>query len=128
MKNLTVLSLSVLFLAVSTSTIFAGKRVDYGWSADIYEYEILAGEVTSLDLKKGSIKLNDRQVNFDNETEFYKGNVDTDTNLEKFVGGTEPTAKDKLEATNMGKGNRLKCRFTRNDDGTILLNKCLVAN
>ncbi len=128
MKNLTVLFLSVLFLTVSATTIFAGKRVDYGWSNDIYEYEILSGEVTSLDLNKSSIKLDDRHVNFDNETEFYKGNIDTDTNLEKFVGGTEPSAKDKLEVTNMKKGNRLKCRFSRNDDGTILLNKCLVGS
>lgn len=127
MKRLIVAGAIVSFLfTLALSDIFAAKRPDWGWSPNIYEYAIVAGEVASIDLKSDRIKFadNDTQMYFNDGTEFYAGDVGMD--IEKVYGGPKLSEKDRISPKAIKSGKLMKCTFTRTNDGKVYLNTCLV--
>lgn len=127
MRRLIVCGALISFLfTMALSDIFAAKRPDWGWSPNIYEYAIVAGEVASVDLKSNRIRFADAdtEVFFNDETRFYAGDVGM--GIEKVYGGPTLSEKQRISPKAITNGKLMKCTFTRSNDGKIYLNTCLV--
>lgn len=121
----TIFGLMVLFVVVVSATnLSAGKRIDYGWSADMYKYDIVSGEVASVNFDSKALKLDDQYVYFTNDTKFYGGSLDTD--IESVYGGPEFSDKDRIMANDIKEGKLMKCRYSRDAQGRLFLDTCLI--
>ena len=130
MKNLTI-GLTVIFLLAFVSTgIFAanGNKGDWGFDPKYYKYALIEGEITSVDheTRTLNVKGTDEQIFFCEHTEFLRGDVSLP--MERVFHPVKFNDNQKMEVADVKAGDVIKSRYSKEENGKIYLDTCLVVN
>ena len=125
MKTLTALFIAVLSLGFVSNNVFANKT-NWGLEEKHYRYAVIEGEVTTIDHEAGMLTVEgiDGNVHFDNCTVFYSG--DMSLQLERVVHPVRFTDDQEINAFMIKEGDTVKFRYAIKEDGSMLLDTCLV--
>ncbi len=125
MKTLIALFIAVLSLGFASSNVLANKT-NWGLEEKHYKYAVVEGEVTSIDHDKMELKVEgvNESVRFDNCTTFYSGNMSLP--LERVVHPLKFTKDQEINAFMIKEGDIIKFRYEIVEDGSMLLDTCLV--
>ncbi len=128
MKNLIILMLTLTFVTLIASVTFAsnGSKGDWGFDPKYYKYALIEGEVISVDHDKGTlmVKGNDKALHFDDKTEFGKGDISLP--MENVFNDVKFTEDERILSGHVSVGDVIKSRYSKLDNGKILLDTCLV--
>ena len=125
MKTLTALFIAVLSLGFVSNNVFANKT-NWGLEEKHYRYAVIEGEVTSIDHDNMVLTVEgvDENIHFDNCTAFYSG--DMSLSLERVVHPVRFTNDQEINAFMIKEGDIVKFRYAVKEDGSMLLDTCLV--
>ncbi len=125
MKTLTALFIAVLSLGFVSTNVFANKT-NWGLEDKHYKYAVIEGEVTTIDHDNRVLTVEgvDENVHFDNCTAFYSG--DMSLPLERLVHPVRFTDEQEINAFMIKEGDIVKFRYEVREDGSMLLDTCLV--
>ena len=125
MKTLTALFIAVLSLGFVSTNVFANKT-NWGLEEKHYKYAVIEGEVITIDHDNRVLTVEgvDRNVHFDSCTAFYSG--DMSLPLERVVHPVRFTDDQEINAFMIEEGDVVKFRYEVKEDGSMLLDTCLV--
>lgn len=114
---------------ISTSVFAAnGNKGDWGFETKSYKYALIEGEVTSINHDKGvlHVKGTDEQIFFCEHTEFFSGDISLP--MERVFHAVKFNSDQKIKAVNVSVGDIIKSRYSKDSNGKIYLDICLVGN
>lgn len=124
MKKLTLCLIALVFIALTSSNVFAGKQPDIMFHPDVYKYDIIEGKVTSIDRNTIAIEGNDSELIYNQDTRFYRG--DESVAIERVYGGDVFKDCVKITSFEVKEGDYIKARHSHIGDNAILLDTCLI--
>ena len=130
MKNLTI-GLTAMFLLAFVSTgIFAanGNKGDWGFEPKSYKYALIEGEIISIDHDEKTliVKGTEGQVFFCEHTEFFRGV--TSLPMGQVFHPVKFNKDQEIKVVDIKVGDIIKSRYSKEDNGKIYLDTCLVVN
>ena len=128
MKNLTIGLTAMLLLAFVSTGLFAANGYKGGWGFEPknYKYALIEGEITSVDHEKKTLNVKgaEEQVFFCEHTEFFRGDISLP--MEIVFHPVKFNGNQKMEVVDVKAGDIIKSRYSKEEDGKIYLDTCLV--
>ena len=124
MKNLILSLLALIFVALTSTNVFAGKQPDIMFNADSYKYAIISGEITQIKHNTIEIEGVDKVVVYNQYTKFFCGD---DTVAIERVYGRDPFEDCReISSFEIHSGDEIKARYTNVGENAIHLEECLI--
>jgi hypothetical protein len=124
MKKLAILIIALVFVTLSSATLFAGKQPDIAFHADMYKYDIISGKVTDINPFTIEIEGEERTLCHEQHTQFFRG--DGSVAIEKVYGGDLFKDCEKITSSQIKEGDNLKARFTKVGKNAVCLEVVLI--
>ncbi len=119
MKKLTISLIALVFVTLTSATLFAGKQPDISFHPDLYKYSIISGKITEISHFTIDIKGEDRVLCYEDHTKFYRG--DNTVAIEKVYGDDALKDCEEITSYQLKPGDHVKCRYTNVGKNTVLL-------
>ncbi len=126
MRKLAICLIALVFVTLTSATVFAGKKPDIAFDADVYKYDIISGKVARVHRSTIELEGDDREMCYHQDTKFFRG--DNSVAIEKVYG--EDVFKDceKTSSFLIYKGDNIKARYTKLGNGAVCLEVILVVD
>ena len=124
MKNIAIFIIALVFVTLTSATLFAGKQPDIAFHSDLYKYEIISGKVTDVNPYTIEIEGEDRTLCHEEHTQFLLG--DNSVAIEKVYGNDIFKDCEKITSSQIKNGDNLKARFTNVGKNAVCLEVVLV--
>ncbi len=124
-----ILGITALSLIAFISTgVFAanGNKGDWGFEPKNYKYALIEGEITSIDYDNRvlQVKGKNEQIFFCEHTKFFKGDISLP--MERVFHAVRFNKDQEIKAVNVSIGDIIKSRYSKDSNGKIYLDTCLV--
>ncbi len=130
MKNLTILITALFLTAFMSTAVFSanGNKGDWGFDPKYYKYALIEGEITSVDHDKKTlnVKGTDEEIFFCEHTEFFRGVITLP--MERVFHPVKFNKDQEINVVDLKVGDIIKSRYSKEEDGKIYLDTCLVVN
>ena len=124
MRKFAICLIALVFVTLTSATVFAGKQPDIAFHPELYKYKIISGKVTSISPQTIEIEGYDNVAVYNQETKFFRG--DDTTAIEKVYGGKVFKDCEKITSSEVNKGDNIKARYTEVGENAVHLEVCLV--
>jgi len=130
MKNITILITALFLIAFMSTAVFSanGNKGDWGFDPKYYKYALIEGEITSVDhdIKVLNVKGTDEQIFFCEHTEFFRGDISLP--MGQVFHPVKFNKDQEIKVVDIKVGDIIKSRYSKEDNGKIYLETCLVVN
>ena len=124
MKKFTLCLIVLIFIALTSTTVFAGKQPDIAFHPELYKYDIISGEITEIKHNTIEIEGVDKEVVYNQYTKFFCGD---DTVAIERVYGRDPFEDCReISSFEIHSGDEIKARYTNVGENAIHLEVCLI--
>ena len=124
MKKFTLCLIVLIFIALTSTTVFAGKQPDIAFHPELYKYDIISGEITEIKHNTIEIEGVDKVVVYNQYTKFFCGD---DTVAIERVYGRDPFEDCReISSFEIHSGDEIKARYTNVGENAIHLEVCLI--
>lgn len=124
MKKFALYFIVLVFIALTSTTAFAGKQPDIAFHPDLYKYAIISGEITEVKHNTIEIEGVDKVVVYNQYTKFFCGD---DTVAIERVYGRDPFEDCReISSFEIHSGDEIKARYTNVGENAIHLEVCLI--
>ena len=124
MKNLILSLLALIFVTLTSTTVFAGKQPDIMFHPDNYKYDIISGEITQIKHNTIEIEGVDKEVVYNQYTKFFCG--DDAVAIERVYGSDPFEGCREISSFEIHSGDIIKARYTNVGENAIHLEVCLI--
>ncbi len=126
MKKLTISLIALVFVTLTSVTLFAGKQPDIGFHSDLYKYAIISGTVTDINPYTIEIEGEKRTLCHEEHTRVFRG--DNSVAIEKVYGNDVFKDCEKITTSQIKTGDNLKATYTKVGNKAVCLEVVLVVN
>jgi hypothetical protein len=124
MKKFALCLIVLVFIALTSTTVFAGKQPDIMFHPDSYKYDIISGEITQIKHNTIEIEGVDKVAVYNQYTKFFCGD---DTVAIERVYGRDPFEDCReISSFEIHSGDEIKARYTNVGENAIHLEVCLI--
>ena len=124
MKKLAICLIALVFVTLTSASVFAGKQPDIAFHPELYKYAIISGKVARVHRNAIELEGDDRKMCYHQDTKFFRG--DNSVAIEKVYGEDVFKNCEKTTSFAIFKGNNIKARYTNLGDGGVCLEVILV--
>jgi len=116
----------LVFVTLSSATLFAGKQPDIAFHPDLYKYDIISGKVTDINPYTIEVEGENRTLCYEEHTQFFRS--DDSVAIEKVYGDDVFKNCEKITSSQIKEGDSLKARFTNVGKTAVCLEVVLSVN
>ena len=126
MKKIAIFIIALVFVTLTSATLFAGKQPDIAFNSELYKYDIISGKVTDINPYTIEVEGENRTLCYEEHTQFFRG--DDSVAIEKVYGDDVFKGCEKINSSQIRKGDNLKARFTKVGNKAVCLEVVLSVN
>ena len=124
MKKFAICLIALVFVTLTSTTLFAGKQPDIMFHPEAYKYAIISGEITQIKHNTIEIEGVDKEVVYNQFTKFFCG--DDTVAIERVYGGDPFEDCREISSFEIHIGDEIKARYTDVGENAIHLEVCLI--
>ena len=126
MKNIAIFIIALVFVTLTSATLFAGKQPDIAFHSELYKYDIISGKVTDINPYTIEVEGENRTLCYEEHTQFFRG--DDSVAIEKVYGDDVFKGCEKINSSQIKEGDNLKATFTKVGNTAVCLEVVLSVN